>query len=125
MPAGRPTLYREEYCQQVIDVCSEGYSLTGFAGLIGVSRDTIDEWQRVHAEFSAAVDRAKAIRLAAWEKRAMKVGEEGGSGGQSTMITFMLKNHAPHEFREKQEIEHSGNLSLEALVSQSLEKPKG
>ena len=41
---GRPTLYREEYCDLVVKEMSEGLSVGGFAGLVLVSRQTIDEW---------------------------------------------------------------------------------
>jgi transposase len=117
-PGGRPTTYRPEYVEQVVAVCAEGYSLTGFAGKIGVGRDTISEWAKVHPEFSAAVNRPKAARAAWWEERAREVAEKGGSGGQSTMVIFGLKNHAPEDYREKQEIEHSGSVGFaERLVA--------
>lgn len=108
MPAGRPSLYDEAYCEQVIEVCAEGYSLTGFAGKIGVGRDTISEWVKVHPEFSAAVQRAKAARAVWWEERSRQVAKDGGPGGQATMVIFGLKNHAPEDYSDKQQVEHTG-----------------
>lgn len=108
MPAGRPSDYLPVYCEQVIEVCSEGYSLTGFAGKIGVARDTISEWAKVHAEFSVAVKKAKAATAAWWEERGRQVAKDGGPGGQSTMVIFGLKNHAPEDYRDRQEIAHTG-----------------
>jgi hypothetical protein len=108
MPAGRPTLYREEYVERVVEFCAGGYSLTGFAGEIGVGRDTISEWVRVHPEFSVAVKKAKAASAKWWEERAHKVAAEGGPGGQATMVIFGLKNHAHEDYTDKTQHEHAG-----------------
>ncbi len=96
----------------MLDYCNRGFSLTAYAGHIGVSRDTLSEWASVHPEFSAAVRTAKAMRARAWEQRACDVGENGGKGaGQAAMIMFMLKNHAPEEFKDK--LEHELTVSDE------------
>ena len=116
MSAGRPSLYRQTYCDEVISYCEQGYSLTAFAGEIGVDRDTISEWCKVHGEFSVAVNRAKAKRARWWEDQARKVAQEGGPGGQATMVIFGLKNHAPDDFRDKQEHEHTGSVTINRTV---------
>src|SRR5580704_1785114 len=108
MPAGRPTAYLPEYVDKVVEFCGEGFSLTAFAGEIGVCRDTISEWCRQHAEFSAAVSRAKAMRARWWEDRAREIALNGGPGGQATMVIFGLKNHAPEDFKEVTRQEHTG-----------------
>ena len=105
---GQPTKYDPAYCQRVETFCGDGYSLTAFAGEIGVDRDTISEWAKVHPEFSVAVKRAKALRARWWEDRARDVAQTGGPGGQATMVIFGLKNHAPDDFRDKQEHELTG-----------------
>lgn len=97
--------------------CADGYSLTAFAGEIGVDRDTISEWAKVHPAFSVAVNRAKAKRAHWWERQARKVAQDGGPGGQATMVIFGLKNHAPDDYQDKQHVEHSGNVGFaERLV---------
>jgi hypothetical protein len=108
MPAGRPSKYSSAYAEEVVTFCAEGYSLTAFAGSIGVCRDTISEWTVQYEEFSAAVNRAKAKRAMWWEEQACKVAANGGPGGQATMVIFGLKNHAPEDYRDKQEHEHTG-----------------
>lgn len=123
MPGGRPTDYRPEYCDYVVEFCGQGYSLTGYAGEIGVARQTISKWCETHPEFSVACDRAKAVRARWWEDRARSVASEGGPGGQATMVIFGLKNHAPEDYRDKTEHEHSGKVTLDQLVAASFEKP--
>jgi hypothetical protein len=84
--AGQPTLYKPEYVQEFLDYFDvEPYrevmkkihtkqgdvieipenesndfpSLSGFAVKIGVHRDTLLEWSKVHPEFGAVYSRAK------------------------------------------------------------------
>jgi hypothetical protein len=108
MPAGRPTDYLEEFAERVETFCADGYSLTAFAGEIGVARSTINEWMAQHVEFSEAVSRAKAKRARWWEDRAREIAQNGGPGGQATMVIFGLKNHAPDDFKEVTRQEHTG-----------------
>jgi hypothetical protein len=104
-PVGRPSKYSPDYCEGIVNFCSGGYSITAYAGEIDVARDTISEWASVHPEFSVAVNRAKAKLARWWEDRGRKVADEGGSGGQATMVMFGLKNLASDDFRDKTETE--------------------
>jgi hypothetical protein len=106
MPAGRPTTYRDEYCQQIIDFMAVGFSITAFAGHIGVCRDTITEWARVHPEFSSAVKRGKAQCALWWEiKNQTGVVENKGN---PTLIIFGLKNMAPDDWSDRNVTKHVG-----------------
>lgn len=108
MPGGRPTKYDERFCDELEAFMSQGFSATAFAGSISVSRSTIDEWTKAHPEFSEALNRAKAKRLLEWETIGLGVARNGGSGGQSTMITFGLKNMGGDEWRDRQQLELAG-----------------
>ena len=108
MPAGRPSKYSPAYCEEIVNFCSEGGSITAFAGEIGVDRDTISEWAKVHPEFSASVKRAKAKLAAWWDKQARSVATGGGTGGRATMVIFGLKNHAPEDYSDTTKHEHTG-----------------
>lgn len=65
---GRPTKYKEEYCQKLIDHMAEGYSFDSFAGIVDVNIDTLYEWAKVHAEFSDAKSIGTAKSMAWWER---------------------------------------------------------
>lgn len=105
---GRPTLYEERFCEEVVEFCADGFSLTAFAGKIGVGRETIAEWARVHPEFSVAVQAAKAAAAHSLEEDARRIRKDGGGTGSATLTIFGLKNFASDDFRESQEIKHSG-----------------
>jgi transposase len=123
-PGGRPSKYQPAYVEEVVNFCEQGYSLTAFAGEIGVDRASITRWMEEHEEFRVACNRAKAKRARWWEDRAKQVAAEGGPGGQATMVIFGLKNHAPEDFSDKQQLDVNGKLTLEQLVTASYEKPK-
>ena len=110
MPAGRPSKYDPAYCQMIIDHMADGASVTSFAAEIDVDRSTIAEWVRVHPEFSLAFTRAKAKCLAWWEKQARNLASTGT--GNATMCVFGLKNMGQDEWRDKQEVEHSGGVTV-------------
>lgn len=72
-PIGRPSVYKPEYCQQLLDYFSEPPyqkiggqneasdfpSFAGFAIKIDVHRETLLEWTKIHPEFSGSYKKAK------------------------------------------------------------------
>lgn len=113
---GRPTLYRPEYCDLVIEDMAKGYSLTAFAGGIRVSVDTVYEWIKRHAEFSDAVNRARPARVRAYEARLLAA----ESGGAVAAAIFGLKNACPDEWKEVRSVQHDHTVRAEQLTDAQL-----
>lgn len=109
---GRPTKYLPEYCEAVLEAGDEGLSLTAFAGIIKVDRDTITEWVKVHPEFSLAVKGHQARRTLKLERDLMRAPD----GPNVTSRIFALKNAAPEDWRDKQDVALSGGLDVTAKV---------
>ncbi len=66
---GRPTDYRPELCQIVVDIAKRGPStLVIIACELGVHRDTLHEWSKVHPEFSDAIKMVKQYQEANMQK---------------------------------------------------------
>lgn len=107
MAAGRPSDYKPEYCNAVIEHMKEGASLTSFAASINCARSTINVWMEANPEFSEAVKAGKAQCAAWWESIGRKNAVEGG--GNATLVIFGLKNMAGDDWREKQEIDHTSS----------------
>lgn len=102
---GRPTKYRPEFVRVVVEHArTTGQSLTAFAGLIGVGRETITEWASVHPEFSIAVRAAKAAR-ALWIESAAA---QETNAPQMNYKLLALKNCAAEDWREQQEVKMGG-----------------
>lgn len=108
---GRPTDYRAEYCERIVAHMSEGASITSFAAEIDVARSTINEWMSKQPEFSEAVKKAKAKCAAWWELRGRKLAT-GDEDGNPTLVIFGLKNMADDDWRDKREVEHSGEMNV-------------
>ncbi len=117
----RPSKYKPEYCKAVIETMATGLSLTAFAGSIDVCRDTVNEWQRAHPEFSDAVKIGKAKRTAELERQFLASSDRA----IVTARIFALKNADPEEWREKQHIEHSADDDLAARVLRYRERVDG
>lgn len=73
MPAGRPSLYKPEYCDKVLELGAQGYSVVEMAAAIGVARNTIEtQWPEAHPEFSQAFAHARDLSQAWWEEQGRK-----------------------------------------------------
>ena len=53
-PVGRPTDYKPEYCQMLIDHMAQLNPYQTFGAIIGVSKTTLNAWEKEHPEFLAA-----------------------------------------------------------------------
>lgn len=111
-PVGRPTEYRPEYCDLVIQAGRDGKSLTNFAADLEVSRQTVNNWVDQFPEFLDAVTRAKALMASWYEIAQRNVVQNGGTSAQSSLIQFGLKNLDPDGWKEKQEVAHSGGVNI-------------
>ena len=89
--------YKPVHCQEVVEFMGRGYSLTAFAGEIGVSRATLDKWIQKHAPFARAVERGKARRARVLEDRLM------GTKGSAAFGLHMeaLKTAAPDDWQDR------------------------
>ncbi len=105
--AGRPTDYRPEYCEKIIEHMRDGSSVVSFAATIPCSRATINVWASKHPEFMEALNTGKALAAKWWESQAMRVAVEGGGTGSAPMIIFALKNMS--DWKDKQEVDHTSS----------------
>jgi hypothetical protein len=113
---GRPSLYRPEYCEQVMDYMRKGHSLSAFAGSIECARETVYEWMSKHPEFSEAVSRGRSMRLVPWEEKLMKCER----GAEVAATIFALKNCDPEEWREVRYATFDHNVKIETLSDEQL-----
>jgi DNA-binding XRE family transcriptional regulator len=119
MPAGRPTIYEERFCDLLIEHMAKGLSYESFAGFLGVSKQTIYDWEKVNAEFldskKIGVEKSRLF----WEQQGIdglfdtkeSTKEEDGSWNSKerklngAVWIFNMKNRFKEEWRDKQEIE--------------------
>jgi len=106
MAGGRPSLYDPSYCDLLEDHFAQGLSYESFAGVVGVAKQTIYDWEKAHSEFLDAKKRHEAKSQLIWEKRLSSLATTGE--GNATAIIFGLKNRASDSWRDVKATEISG-----------------
>lgn len=131
---GRPTIYRgKRTCTAVAKLASDGLTMAEIAKSMGVGLTTLKDWREIHPEFAAAlkdgrdqtddrVERSLYERAMGYSHDAVKVFFPSGAKKpvyadyveryppDPTSLIFWLKNRRPKDWRERQEIEHSGSV---------------
>jgi hypothetical protein len=69
-PVGRPSKYRPEYCQRVIELGKEGYSHAELAADLEVDKASMYRWAEEHEDFRTALHAAKTFEQAWFEREA-------------------------------------------------------
>jgi hypothetical protein len=67
------TAYRPEMCDKIREWGKTGKSKVWMAANLGISRETLDQWAKVHVELSDALTHARTAAQAYWED----LGEQG------------------------------------------------
>lgn len=126
---GRPSKYKPEYCKELIDHMSKGYSFETFGPAIGVATGTTYRWltdqendspetlenKRAFREAKKiAVDRSRLF----WER----IGIEGAVGDiQGFNVTAWIFN-MKNRFSWRDRVETTGEVSVKPYV---IERPNG
>jgi len=129
-PGGRPTKYKPEYCQGIIEFFLKPLQskkpelpfFSTYAREIKVNTDTLHEWKKVHPKFSEAYKQCKEIQ----EEVLAKYGLNGGFN--ATFSIFTAKNilgwRDVKEIKQDIKTEHSISAALEDMFNKIYEKEK-
>jgi len=91
-PGGRPTIYRPELGQQLIEAMAGGLSAEAAAAKVGIGARTLFTWQQQHPQFQQAIQEGRHMALLYWETLALDVAR--GKPGNAQLITLALKNRS-------------------------------
>lgn len=109
MAGGRPTDYRPEYCERVIELGKTGASVVEMAAEIGVDRKTLETaWPTAFPEFLQAFTQAKQLSQVWWER----MGRENlivpqGITFQATVWSRSMAARFPADWRESSKVENT------------------
>ena len=139
MPAGRPTKYKPEFCDQAKKLAEIGAIDAEIARFFEVSESTLNLWKDEYPELSESLKEGKNLAdskvqkslfqraTAGYEQKAVKIFQYEGQTFEheyierfppsDTACIFWLKNRRKEEWRDKQEHELSGNLDLVTTVN--------
>lgn len=133
--AGRPTKYKPEYAKIAAAMCRLGATDAQLADAFEVSVSTVNLWKVQHVEFSESIRVPKAEaderveqslyrRAMGYEHDEVDIKVVAGAvvktpirkfyPPDTTAAIFWLKNRKPADWRDKQEVEHSGNVMVQA-----------
>ena len=97
---GRPTDYRPEYVDFILECADRGMSLEATCGVLGIEHKTLMNWGAAHSEFLQAIGVAKMKRVAFLEAEAMLL----MNGPAIGLRMRTLANLAPESWKERHEI---------------------
>lgn len=105
-PLLNPTL-----AEEILSLMAEGLSLAAAAADLGVHRQRVYEWEASNPDFADTIKLARSKRQLFLERRLLKA----DTGPVVTSSIFALKNAAGEDWRDKQEVETSGNLTINVV----------
>ncbi len=133
MAGGRPTSYKKEYAKQAAALCALGATDANLADAFEVAISTISLWKVQYPEFSDSVKLSKEMadtrveeslyrRAMGYEHDEVDIKVVAGQivktpvrkyyPPDSTAMIFWLKNRKKDQWRDKQEVEHSGGVKV-------------
>lgn len=112
--AGRPTVMTPEVVAKLEDAYRYGATDIEACFYANISKDALYDYQNKYPEFS---ERKKALRSHLKFVSKNVVGRSI-EGGDTTDAKWYLERKCKDEFGTKQNIEHSGNITLEAVLKE-------
>lgn len=117
MPGGRPTKYKPEFCERVIELGKEGKSRHQMAAALDVAMSTMQDWETAWPEFRAATTRAGNLAQAWWE-------DQGQLGLWSRDFNAAAHKHQigcrfPETYRESKKVEVDGSIETKTTIDAS------
>jgi len=131
---GRPTKFVDDMAERVKLLALRGFTDAEMSKIIGVSEATFNAWKKKNEGFLESIKDWKAVadgeveaslfhRAKGYSHPEDKIFNDNGCPlvvpttkhypPDSTAAIYWLKNRRPQEWRDKQEIEHSGSVVTE------------
>lgn len=108
---GRPTDYRPEFCNQVIEWGALGHSREEISSDLGVYWSTMMLWAHANPDFMLALDEAKREEMLYFERLARNHNVEtpGGNRLNTALWSRSIAARFPAKYRENAKLELTGN----------------
>lgn len=136
MPPGRPSKYKEEFVEQAEKLCALGLTDVELAQFFGVSEVTLNAWKSKYPDFlkslkvgkehaDTRVERSLYQRAIGYSHPEDKIFNDSGKPmivptikhypPDTTAAIFWLKNRKSADWRDKQDHEHTGEVSFKMI----------
>ncbi|HFZ7981312.1 TPA: terminase [Salmonella enterica subsp. enterica serovar Thompson] len=142
----RPTKYQEAYAEQARKLCLLGYTDAELADFFEVSESTINKWKLDYPKFSESIKKGKEyadgnvadrlyqramgyvapdVDIKVIENQIVETPLEKHHPPDTTAAIFWLKNRQRDKWRDKQEVEHTGEVSLIQRIQEARKRARG
>ena len=118
MQLGRPSEYKDEFCEIALNVLKDGGSIVQVCAEIGINRDTFYDWTnkespRFKDSFSDTIKSGLMLSQSWWEKQG-KLATFNSEGFNATSYIFTMKNRFREDYSDtiKQEITNTTPLVI-------------
>ena len=108
MPAGRPSDYKPDFCDRIVELGAQGASVAEMAFELGVTKPTLTNWAEAHPEFLSAFTRAKLASQVWWERKGRDGMEKSSSEFQASIWSRSMAARFPDDWREVKGTELTG-----------------
>lgn len=100
--SGRPTKYKPEYCDEVVELAKTGASMAEICSHFDICRQTIDNWAATYPKFLEALTRAKLHAQAWWEA----IGRQGlvANKFNGKIWEVSMRARFRHDYTERKEL---------------------
>lgn len=121
LPRGRPTDYRPEYCQLLIDHMASGMSFETFGVSVGCVTATTYSWLEKHPDFLEAKNIAEQECRRFWERMGTGIAAGKLKNGNAGVWIYNMKCRFPKVWRPKKEVDVSARYQndVEAIKNMS------
>lgn len=114
MKKGRPTKYKAEMCDTVIELMKEGASKTEVCAELGISFETLSQWtdpesEYFKQEFSEAIKRGLQLCQAWWERK----GRTSLENKDFSYTGWYMNMKNRFKWADRQETKHEGSLTVQ------------
>ncbi len=105
-------------CKRAEKLAAGGRTEKQIAISLGFCNDTLIEKKKKYPEFSEAIKKGKAKAISVVENMLF----EEASDGNTTAMIFFLKNRNHEYWKDRHEVEHSGDVTLSDAVKKARER---
>lgn len=147
METGRPTDFTQTLSDQICAQIADGQSLRTICRAEGMpDKSTVFRWLRIHTSFRDQYTRAREAAADAFVEEMLDIADEGSNDwmelNDGENVSYRVNGEAinrsrlrvdtrkwiasrlqPKKYGERQQVEHSGSLTLTQLISQATGVP--
>jgi len=109
---GRPTKYKPEMCDIVVELMMEGASKTEVMAELGIWRETFYRWVNEKPEFSDTLKKGQQLSQAWWERN----GRINLENKQFNYTGWYMNMKNRFDWSDRNDIRQTGNVSLNVVT---------